>query len=68
MSEIPVDVKRQVLLNEIREWEVGLYQLGIRHRVHKKLEADQAELDKLVESMVRCEKAIDLLNSELAAL
>ena len=66
-DEPPVEVKKQLLEQEIIMWVNTRYQAQIRYKVHKKLgiKTQQAEIVKELE---QCEKALDLLRQELAAL
>ncbi len=68
MSDIPVVVQRQVLVGELREWEVARYQMSVRHRVNKRIGADAEVLARIVADLERCEKAIDVLAADLEAL
>ncbi len=69
MTDIPNDVKLQIINNEIAMYNNTIYLLQIRHRVNKSL--GQADALKTIEDeMVKNEKSVDELEkikSELDA-
>lgn len=61
MAEPAKEVKLQLIENEIKSFENGLYMLSVRHRVNKKLNNSSESLKALEDEMVKTEQAIDEL-------
>lgn len=64
-SEIPAEVKRVLIEQEIILHKNTAYQLNLRHRVNKKLGATTEELKPLEDELIKHEQAIDILKEEL---
>lgn len=64
-SEIPAEVKRALIEQEIILHKNTAYQLNLRHRVNKKLGATTEELKPLEDELIKHEQAIDILKEEL---
>jgi hypothetical protein len=67
-EEITVDLKRRILNQQALEWAAQRYALEIQHRVQKRIGGDAEVLKRIEANMAQCEKAIDILGEELAAL
>lgn len=67
-NDVPVEIKRALLTQEIGQWKNTAYLLQVRHRVNKKLGAEEQALKSLEDEMVKAENAIDILSEELKAL
>jgi hypothetical protein len=66
--EIPHEVKKALIENEIQLHKNSAYLMELRHRVNKKLGATPEELKQLADDIVKHEQAIDLLNEELKTI
>ena len=62
---IPVETKRQIITQELQDWKRTQYQMIIRHRVLKNVDATPQQLEEIEKVLERCEKAIDTLHTEL---
>jgi hypothetical protein len=67
-QDIPVEVKRALLEQEIGLWRNTKYITSVRYRVQKGIGTPAEELAPLVRDLEKCEKMLDALNGELAAL
>jgi len=63
--EIPIDVQRAIVQQEIQMWQNSRYQLEVRARVTKRIGGDAAPI---VAELEKCEKALDALAEILAEL
>ena len=68
MANVPVEIKKVLIENEIALHNNSAYQLSLRYRVNKKLGASGEELKALEDEMQKHEQAIDILNDELNEL
>jgi hypothetical protein len=67
-TEISPEVKRALIENEITLWRNTAYQAQLRHRVNKKLGADEQALKALEDELLKAEKAVDILTEMLAEI
>lgn len=67
-DEIPNEVKKAIIQQEIGLYKNTAYQAQLRYRVNKKLGAEESVLKALEAEMTKCEATIDILNQELDAL
>ena len=65
---VPKVVQKQILEQETAMWQQTRYRLTVRHRVNKKIGADESVLAALVQELEQCEKVLDALSSEMKAL
>lgn len=63
--DVPISVQRAILQDDIQAWRNTRYQVEVRLRVQKRIDADQATLDGLQKDLERCEKALDALTDEM---
>jgi hypothetical protein len=71
MTDIPTDVKSQLIAQELQTFENTRYLLGIRHRVNKKINAPAEQLKAIEDELIRIEMALDELKAmqkELASM
>ena len=64
MSELPLEIQKQLIKVEINRTKQEEYSLNIRHKVQTKLGNKQA-LEAMEKGMEDCLKALDVLNAEL---
>ena len=64
MSELPLEIQKQLIEMEISRTKQEEYSLGIRHKVQTKLGNKQAQ-EAMEKSMEDCLRALDVLNAEL---
>jgi hypothetical protein len=67
MTELANDVKRQIIAQQVAEWTAARYSLQIQHRVQAGLGSEQGKAD-IEKRLADCEKALDILQEELAGL
>lgn len=67
MSELSTSIKRDLLNQEITNYQAQKYMCEVRYRVMKGLK-DLDQMKALENDMVRCEQAIDILSDELKSL
>lgn len=67
-NDIPIEVKLQLLKNEIAIHSNTIYALGIRHRVNKKLGHTDEQLKSISDEIVKSEMAIDELEKIIKEL
>ena len=65
---IPLDRQQAILVNELEMWRNTRYQLQLRYRVNQGIDSPPEVMKSIEAELVRCEKALDLLKSELDAL
>lgn len=64
----PLEVQRKLLINEIMLWTNTRYQSQVRLRVQKAIDGEVEIQAALIKDLERCEKALDMLEHELAML
>jgi hypothetical protein len=67
-DQVPNEVKRQLITNEVQMWRNTAYQLVLRHKVNKRIGADPSVLKQIEDEMVKCEGALEVLQEELDEL
>lgn len=68
MTDIPISIKKQIVKQEMEQWEVTRYQLEVRHRVNKRIGSSADVMKSIETDLERCEKAIDALSDEMKLL
>jgi DNA repair exonuclease SbcCD ATPase subunit len=71
MTDIPNEVKAQLLAQELATYENTRYLLSLRHRVNKKINAPAETLKAIEDELVKIEAALDELTAiqkELASM
>ena len=66
-EEVPKDIKRTIIKDELQLWKNTAWQCGLRARIARKAEDKQRE-EMAIADGLRAEKNIDLLEAELKAL
>lgn len=66
-ADVPTDVKRQIIEQDMQMWRNTRYQCEIRMRVQRRIGNTEGEATMITE-LERCEKALDAMAEELAAL
>lgn len=67
MDAIPVEIKKQILQQEISMYHNTRYQLEIRHRINKKLGNTPEQLKAIENELVKIESALaelDIIEKE----
>lgn len=67
-EDVPQFVKHNIILQEIQMYKNTRYQLQLRHRVQKAIGGTADQLKAIEDELLNCEKALDLLKSELESL
>jgi hypothetical protein len=60
MAEISVEIKKQILAQEVQTYENTLYLLQVRYRVNKKLDNKDA-MKAAEDELIKIEQALDEL-------
>lgn len=66
-TDVPTDVKRVLINQEMQMWRNTRYQCEVRLRVQKRIGNTEGEA-VLITELERCEKALDTLTEELSTL
>jgi len=68
-QSIPLDRQQAIIVNELEMWRNTRYQLQLRWKVNADPIIARPEILKEIESeLIRCERAIDILKTELDTL
>lgn len=67
MDELPVEIKRQILMNQISQYKGSIYLTEITHKVNKRL-GNADKLEQLEKELVRLNKEMDAFQQEFDAL
>ena len=69
VQPIPLDRQQAIIVNELEIWRNTRYQLQLRYRVNSDPMVERPGALKEIEAeLIRCERAIDILKSELDTL
>ena len=67
-ADIPPEIKRQIIAQDLQLWRNTRYQSQLRYRVQKAIGGTTDQLKTIEDELLKDEQAIDFLESELKAL
>ena len=65
-EDLPIDGQRAVIMRQIAAWREKRFDVQIAHKVHAQLKSTPEVLARLIDELTMCEKALALLDAELA--
>jgi hypothetical protein len=68
VDDVPVEIKRQIVQQEIQLWRNTRYQFEVRLRVEKRIGGTPEAQAEHIRQLETCEKRLDALQAELEAL
>ena len=66
VGDLSVDDQRAVIARQIAAWKEKRFDVQIAHKVHTQLKSTPEVLTRLIDELTMCEKALALLDTELA--
>jgi len=66
--EISKGNQKAIINREIEMWSNSKYQLIVQHKVLKSIDDDRTRIEAIEKELIKCEKALDVLNGMLNEL